>query len=178
MLVKSGAIIVEAQTSKSAASLPGEKLNLPIIGRIKVKSPIGKSKTYEADVIGHPNGFYIINEWYRKDDEVPEVVPEVLVVEFTKSNEVDAGKLSNLFGTAALTLLSMIGSISGAQKDSDKYLDIKSQLIEMQEAKSQEVLDVVYYDLVKDLGKISGSDRNKLVKQAEKVHKEMVKQFK
>lgn len=94
------------------------------------------------------------------------------------TENVEAGKLSTLFGTAALALLSMVGSISGAQKDSDKYLDIKSQLIEMQEAKSQEVLDVVYYDLVKDLGKISGSDRNKLVKQAEKVHKEMVKHLK
>lgn len=175
MIVKSGAIIVEAETSSSS---PSEKLNLPIIGRIKVKSPVGKSKTYEADVIGHPKGYYIINEWYRKDDDVPEVVPEALVIEFTESTEVNAGKLGTLLGSAAIVLLSMVGSISGAQKDSAEYSNIKNQIIEMQEAKSIDILDVIYYDLVKDLSKISGKDKSKLVDQAEKVKEEVSKKLK
>lgn len=173
--VTAGAIYVSgaqaAMSSITVETTNPEKL-MKIIDMIKTAGNVGHSFSIVVD----PDEQNPDDRTFDWDGDGSDKIGDIKIN--NNENSVEAGKLSTLLGAAALALLSMVGSISGAQKDSDKYLKIQDQLTEMQEAKSQEVLDVIYYDLVKDLGKISGSDRNKLVNQAEKVHKEMVKKLK
>lgn len=85
---------------------------------------------------------------------------------------VEAGKLSKLFGAAALSLLALM-SASSAQ-DTSK---VKNILSDLQNAKSIEMVDIAYQDLMTEISKLEGKDRNKLIEKAKEVKKEVSKQL-
>lgn len=96
-----------------------------------------------------------------------------------EAEELQAGTVSKILGGAAIALLSMVGSLQAGGASSNRVQnDVQSMLIDLQEAKSKELVDVGYRDLVQYLSKLNaGPQKEKLIQQAEEVRKDTLKKI-
>jgi len=95
------------------------------------------------------------------------------------ANSIEAGMFGKVIGGAALALLSMIGSLQAEGTNQNRIKnDVEAKLIDIQSAKTKDVLDAEYHDLVRYLSKLNaGQNRNKLIDQAEEVRKDTLKKL-
>lgn len=95
------------------------------------------------------------------------------------ANTIEAGMFGKVVGGAALALLSMVGSLqAGGSSHNRIQNDVEAKLIDLQTAKSKDIVEVEYRDLVQYLSKLSvGEQKNKLIQQAEEVHKDTLKKL-